>query len=226
MGSGTRISRRSAAAPGRRTGARLGVALGVALLAAACSSSTATFPPTPIYASSPTPAQPTAATATQAATPAPATPTAAAATQAATRAPATPTAAAATQAATRAPATPTAAAAGNSIVFSPSSFSCSDSKTPLTITWTLAAGTSGDLQILYEWDGSLGQGGQAPRAVSAAGFTGQSDGSWQQTESTTGADLCSNLGLTSGSHTWSVVQAQSDGTPGKLVAQGSFTVTP
>jgi len=189
----------------------LGVALGVALLAAACSSSTATFLPTPIYASSPTPAQPTVTVG---------------ATQAATPAPATPTAAAATQAATPAPATPTAAAAGNSIVFSPASFSCADSKTPLTITWTLAATTSGDLQILYEWDGSLGQGGQAPRAVSAAGFTMQSDGSWQQTESTTGADLCSNLGLKTGSHTWSVVQAQSDGTPGTLVAQGSFTVTP
>jgi hypothetical protein len=148
-------------------------------------------------------------------------------TPAATPAPATQAATvAATQAATPAPATPTAAAAGNSIVFSPSTFSCSDSKTPLTIAWTLAAATSGDLQILYEWDGSLGQGGQAPRAVSAAGFTKQSDGSWQQTESTTGADLCSNLGLKSGSHTWIIVQAQSDGTPGKLVAQGSFTVTP
>jgi hypothetical protein len=173
--------------------------LGVALLAAACSNSTATFPPA----------------ATPTATPA--------VTAVATEAPAT---VAATQAATRAPATPTAAAAGNSIVFSPSTFSCSDSKTPLTITWTLAAGTSGDLQILYEWDGSLGQGGQTPQTVSAAGFTKQSDGSWQQTESTTGADLCSNLGLESGSHTWSVVQAQSDGTPGKLAAQGSFTVTP
>jgi hypothetical protein len=199
MGFGTRISRRSAAAPGRRTAARLGVALGVALLAAACSSGTATLPPV----------------GTPAATPA--------VTAVATEAAAT---VAATQAATPAPATPTAAAAGNSIVFSPSTFSCSDSKTPLTVTWTLAAGTSGDLQILYEWDGSLGQGGQTPKTVSAAGFTKQSDGSWQQTESTTGSELCSNLGLTSGSHAWSIVQAQSDGTPGKVVAQGSFTVTP
>jgi hypothetical protein len=202
MGSGIGISRRSALGPGGRTGARLGVALGVALLAAACSSSAATFPPTQTPAATPavttvgTEAATTLAPATQAATPAPA------------------------------PATPTTPAAGNSIVFSPSTFSCSDAKAPLTITWTMAAGTSGDLQILYEWDGSLGQGGQAPRAVSAAGFSKQSDGSWQQTESTTGADLCSNLGLTSGSHTWTVVQAQSDGTPGKLVAQGSFTVTP
>jgi hypothetical protein len=199
MSFGTRIIRQSAAAAGRRTAARLGVALGVALLAAACSSGTATLPPA----------------ATPSATPAA---TEAAATVAAT--------VAATQAATPAPATPTATAAGNSIVFSPSTFSCSDSKTPLTITWTLAAGTSGDLQILYEWDGSLGQGGQTPQTVSAAGFTKKSDGSWQQTESTTGSDLCSNLGLTSGSHAWSVVQSQSDGTPGKLVAQGSFTVTP
>lgn len=199
MGFGTRIIRRSAAAPGRRTAARLGVALGVALLAAACSSGTATLPPAAAPAATP------------------------AVTAVATDAAAT---VAATQAATPAPATPTAAAAGNSIVFSPSTFSCSDSKTPLTVTWTLAAGTSGDLQILYEWDGSLGQGGQTPQTVSAAGFTKQSDGSWQQTESTTGSDLCSNLGLDSGSHAWSVVQAQSDGTPGKLVAQGSFTVTP
>ena len=210
MGFGTRISRRSAAASGGRAGARLGVALGVALLAAACSNSTATFPP----AATPTATPAVTAVATEA-------PATVAATQAATRAPATPTAAT-----SRYTGPSHAAAAGNSIVFSPSTFSCSDSKTPLTITWTLAAGTSGDLQILYEWDGSLGQGGQTPQTVSAAGFTKQSDGSWQQTESTTGADLCSNLGLKSGSHTWSVVQAQSDGTPGKLVAQGSFTVTP
>jgi hypothetical protein len=185
----------------------LGVALGVALLAAACSSSAATFPPTQTPAA--TPAVTTVGTEAAATV---------AATQPAT--PATPTTPAA------GPATPTAAAAGNSIVFSPSTFNCSDSKTPLTITWTLAAATSGDLQILYEWDGSLGQGGQAPRAVSAAGFTKQPDGSWQQTESTTGADLCSNLGLKTGSHTWSVVQAKSDGTPGEQVAQGSFTVIP
>jgi hypothetical protein len=128
--------------------------------------------------------------------------------------------------ATVAPGTPAAAAATSAIVFVPATFSCSDGTTPVGITWTLAGGFSGDMQILYEWDGSLGQGGQMPQALTDAGFTQQSDGSWQQVQNSTGADLCTNLGLTAGSHTWTVVKAGADGAPGPVLAQGSFTVTP
>jgi hypothetical protein len=120
----------------------------------------------------------------------------------------------------------TAAPARGSIVFAPSTLSCADSETIVTITWTLAPGTSGDQEILYEWDGSLGQGGQMPKAVSAAGFTSLSNGGWKQSQTTTGFDVCSSLGLTVGGHTWSVLQANADGTPGAILAQGSFSVTP
>jgi hypothetical protein len=126
--------------------------------------------------------------------------------------------------ATAVPATPVVAAT-SAIAFVPATFSCSDATTPVGITWTLTGNLTGDTQILYEWDGSLGQGGQMPQALTDAGFSQQSDGSWQQAQNSTGADLCQNLGLSTGSHTWTVMKAQSDGTPGAVLAQGSFTVT-
>ena len=181
--------------------------IGVALLFAGCAGSATTPAPTATTA----PTQAVTATTT-----APNQAVTAAATEAA------PTVVSTT---TTAPATAAPVPAGGSIVFAPSTFSCSDSETIVTITWKLGAGTSGDQQILYEWDGSLGQGGQMPKAVSTAGFARQSNGSWRQTETTTGFDLCSNLGLKAGSHVWSVVMAQGDGTPGPILAKGPFTVT-
>ncbi len=115
---------------------------------------------------------------------------------------------------------------GGAIVFQPATFSCADSTTPLTITWTLGPSVTGDQPILYEWDGSLGQGGQEPTPVSDAGFVHEQDGTWQQTENTTGSELCASVGLSAGDHTWQVVQGNSDGTAGATLAQGSFTATP
>ena len=127
--------------------------------------------------------------------------------------------------ATASPATP-APSIGGAIVFQPATFSCADSTTPLTITWTLGPSVTGDQPILYEWDGSLGQGGQAPTPVSEAGFVHEQDGTWQQTENTTGSELCASLSLSTGDHTWRVVKGNSDGTAGATLAQGSFTATP
>jgi hypothetical protein len=129
-----------------------------------------------------------------------------------------------TPGATTVPTAP-AVAATSAIVFVPSTFSCSDATTPVGITWTITGGLAGDTQILYEWDGSLGQGGQTPQALTDAGFAQQPDGSWQQAQNSTGSDLCQNLGLSVGSHTWTVMKAGADGTPGAVLAKGSFTVT-
>jgi hypothetical protein len=194
---------------GRVTWAAVVLSIGSVLLVAGCAGSAAT----PTLAAATGPTQAPTATATEA-------PPTQAPTATTTEAPPT-----VVSTVTTTPATATAVPAGGSIVFAPPTLSCSDSETTVTITWTLGAGTSGDQQILYEWDGSLGQGGQVPKAVSAAGFTHQSNGSWRQTETTTGYDLCSNLGLTVGSHTWSVVQARADGTPGPVIAKGAFKVT-
>jgi len=115
---------------------------------------------------------------------------------------------------------------GGSVTFKPSTFSCSNSSTPVLITWTLTGRLSGGQLIMYEWDGSLGQGGQTPQTIENAGFEKQSNGSWSMGESTTGGDLCSSLGLKAGTHTWVVVEASSGGTPGAVIASGTFTVTP
>jgi hypothetical protein len=204
-------SRISSGPAGRVTWAAVVLTVGSVLLFTGCAGSAATSPP----AATTGPTQ-----AATAATEAPTTAATEAPTTAATAAPPTIVSTVRTT-----PAPGTAVPAGGSIVFAPSTVSCSDSETTVTITWTLAPGTSGDQTILFEWDGSLGQGGQVPKAVSTAGFTQQSNGSWRQTENTTGFDLCSSLGLTAGRHTWSVVQAKADGAPGPVMAQGAFTVT-
>jgi hypothetical protein len=196
--------RASSVPAGRAAWTAAMLTLGSVLLFAGCAGSTATA---------------TQAAPTQAATATVATTTDAAPTVTTAATAAAPTAAATT------PAAATAAPARGSITFAPSTISCADSETIVTITWTLAPGTSGDQAILFEWDGSLGQGGQMPKAVSAAGFTRQTNGSWKQSETTTGFDICTNLGAKVGSHKWSVVEAQSDGTPGAVLAEGSFKAT-
>jgi hypothetical protein len=112
-------------------------------------------------------------------------------------------------------ATPTPASGKGSLTVRPSSFSCSDTSTQVSITVLLPASLSASSEITAMLDGEKG----STDTVSGAGFTKQSDGRWLSTDSDSASNICSAYGA--GKHTFSVLDAQD-----KVLASGSFTANP
>jgi ketosteroid isomerase-like protein len=111
-------------------------------------------------------------------------------------------------------ATPTPAGGGGSLTVQPSSFSCSDTSTQVSITVLLPASLSASAEITLMLDGENG----GTETVSTE-FTKQSDGRWLLTESQSASNVCSNYGA--GTHTFSFLDSQDN-----VLASGSFTANP
>jgi hypothetical protein len=115
-----------------------------------------------------------------------------------------------------------------SITFSPSTVSCSS---PVTFTTTarLPASVKATDSITIMFDGK--SVGSSPVSSSGSDVKQQADGSWVSVSTTTPSEmqsLCAAGGaalgmnvLTPGTHTMQVLDAS-----GKVLAQGSYTVTP
>jgi hypothetical protein len=110
-------------------------------------------------------------------------------------------------------ATPTPAIGGGSLKVQPSTFSCSDTSTQVTMTTLLPAAVDASAEVQAQLDGEAGS-----TEVVSDNFKKQSDGRWLSTDTQSASDLCSAYGA--GKHTFGVLDAQ-----GKVLAQGSFTVT-
>jgi hypothetical protein len=126
----------------------------------------------------------------------------------------TSTGGAATPAPTPAP-TPTPGAAGGSLTVQPSTFSCTDTTTQVTMTVILPASLSESAEVTAILDGQTG----STDTVSGAGFIKQANGSWLSTDADSASNVCSAYGA--GKHTFGIMDAQ-----GKTLASGSFTATP
>jgi hypothetical protein len=109
---------------------------------------------------------------------------------------------------------PTPGAGGGSLTVDPSTFSCTDTSTQVTMTVILPASLSGSAEITAVLDGQQG----STDTVSGS-FTKQSNGSWLSTDADSASNVCSAYGA--GKHTFGIMDAQ-----GKTLASGSFTATP
>ena len=106
-----------------------------------------------------------------------------------------------------------------SIVFSPSTISCSSSES-VTEAVTLPSSLSYADQISLKLDGSV----EATTTVGAAGFVQQTDGTWTNSSPLSTSDVCSlatSGSISMGTHTLQIVDAG-----GKVLAQGTYSLTP
>ena len=106
------------------------------------------------------------------------------------------------------------------ITFSPSTMSCSSSA-QVTATMKLPSSVKDSDQVSYQIDGN--KIAFSTFTVSDE-FTKQSDGSWLSTTTSAAGLNCSGLSgsaLSMGTHTIAIIDAN-----GKVLAQGSFTLTP
>ena len=110
---------------------------------------------------------------------------------------------------------PTPGAGGGSLTVDPSTFSCTDTTTQVTMTIILPASLSESAEVTAILDGQTG----STDTVSGAGFAKQADGSWLSTDADSASNVCSAYGA--GKHTFGIMDAQ-----GKTLASGSFTATP
>jgi hypothetical protein len=105
------------------------------------------------------------------------------------------------------------------IVFSPSTFSCS-STTSVTETVTLPSSLHYADQISLKLDGTV----EATSTVGGSGFVQHTDGTWTSTSPISTSDVCglaSSGSISMGTHTLQVIDAS-----GKVLAEGTYTLTP
>jgi hypothetical protein len=110
-------------------------------------------------------------------------------------------------------ATPTPVIGGGLVTLKPSSFSCSDTSTQVTMSVWLPASVSASEEVKGELDGVA-----VSTRVVGDNFKKQSDGRWLRSETDSAAAVCS--GLEAGKHVYRVLDSQD-----KVLAQGSFTTT-
>ncbi len=109
--------------------------------------------------------------------------------------------------------TPTPGVGKGSLVVRPSTFSCSDMTTEVTMTILLPASLDASAEVTAQLDGETG----STELVSDS-YTLQSDGRWLSTDTEVASDLCSAYGA--GRHTFGVLDAKDN-----VLAQGSFRIT-
>jgi hypothetical protein len=105
-----------------------------------------------------------------------------------------------------------------SIAVNPPSFSCDLTLlAPVTMTITLPSSVGLDDYVSVQTDG-IGTG-----VLEHVGlfFQQQSDGSWREVEDAANVDLCATVGYAAGTHDLRILDSS-----GKVLAQGSYTVTP